>query len=97
MKIPEYLDWLREQPDQISYTPPRNDPHHCGRFGTAKRNHDEVCVSLNRVNHQLAEDNKIDRDMLIQKAQHQFNCWLETLSIEKKLKILQDLANENKM
>lgn len=47
----DYIEWIRHQPCCFSGLPAPSDPHHCGDFGTAKRNHDEKCVPLNRKYH----------------------------------------------
>lgn len=84
MKIPTYLEWLRQQPCIRCYKPGPNDPHHCGYFGTAKRNHDEYTCSLCRRCHEQAERNKINKRWLIERAVKQFSKWLSQLPAGKK-------------
>lgn len=96
MKIPEYLIWGRKQPCNKCFHPHAGEMHHCGSYGTAKRNHDEDALSLCRLCHDLAENKKLDKDWLKLKAKHQFECWLETLASQQQINILKDLSYEKK-
>lgn len=87
MKIPLYQQFLRESKCRLcSFT--GCDPHHI-RHGTARRNHDQDCISLCRLCHQAIHDGQITvcDDALKRLAKEQFNAWLLTLQKDKREKI----------
>jgi hypothetical protein len=63
MKDAKYLKWIRQQKcccggktEGCNMEP--CEPHHCGDWGSAKRNHDEDCIPVTRLCHGQMEDYK---------------------------------------
>jgi hypothetical protein len=75
MIIPSYLKWIREQPCHVCQVTP-SDPHHCGKHGTAKRNHDEDTIPLCRYHHRLIHDGKIKIENIVDEAKKYYQKWL---------------------
>ena len=79
MKLDKYLNWLRQQP---CYYCGRYgcDPHHCGKHGTAKRNHDEdampLCSGLQGC-HRKLHDGKIKIKDIVEVGKKYFKKWQE--------------------
>ena len=96
MKLPQYLSWLRLQPCLCCGRRPVN-PHHCSSEGTAKRNHDQICVPLCFDCHRAVHDGLAhwaSKAGLQRKAQEYFKTWLGTLDESKRKKILKKLEEQ---
>ena len=84
MKIPEYVKWIKGLRCLVTGLTPC-DPHHCGPFGTAKRNHDEWLVPLHRTAHTDDICNR-NRRQFREKAEVLFQCWLSIIPKKRKKK-----------
>ena len=58
MKDEKYLNWIRKQPCMLCNAD-GSQAHHCGSFGTAKRNYDEDTIPLCYKHHKEAHKNPV--------------------------------------
>ena len=80
MKDEKYLQFLRQSKCALcgfESSWQQNEPHHCGRYGTAKRSHDELCASLCRSCHiEVHKHPKRYKQQLIEIAERQYKEYL---------------------